>query len=103
MQSSATTGRKRTDGFVYLITHPDKEGLVKIGRSVRPQTRLDQANVWCERKRWTMNAAMAFPDAAQAEHAMHVAFADRRLEGEWFQVRLDVAERALMALHMGGS
>ena len=86
-------------GFVYVITHPDKPSLCKIGHSINPYDRLSSANIWCERKAWELTACFYFPDRKAAEDEVHEHFKDRQLEGEWFQLLPHDAVTFLHTIH----
>ena len=80
--SRANDVRKPSPGYVYLFR--DKEGLYKIGRSKNPQQRakdISQPNFPID-----VICILKTNDAAMLECNMHELFAEKRVEGEWFEL-----------------
>ena len=69
------------NGFVYLF---DAGDLVKIGKSIDPKTRMVSVEREAERK---ILRHFIPPDCSnydEIERLMHQKFAERRVDGEWF-------------------
>lgn len=69
------------DGFVYFIASAN--GRVKIGRSKRPEERLNDLQTGSS-VRLEMIAAIPSTNSAKTERQLHELFADRHADGEWF-------------------
>jgi hypothetical protein len=68
-----------TRGYVYAVQRPD--GLVKIGWTTDPDTRLEALGFT---HRWLYEVAV-FPGTRADEAELHRRWADQREEGEWFR------------------
>lgn len=100
--TSDLTGRKRTNasGYVYLLSHPTEEGVVKIGSSKNPKKRLQEFNILHPKRSYDFHGLYFFRRGYhEAEYVMHQLLVDFRLQGEWFQVDPDKASAILKRLH----
>jgi Meiotically up-regulated gene 113 len=66
------------ESVVYYLTHADRPGLVKIGRTTRLNGRINQLGG----KKVTVIATE--PGGPELERERHRQFAAMRAEGEWF-------------------
>ena len=77
-------------GYVYLIKAPN--GHYKIGIAKNPETRLAELQT-AHSGRLMLECAIPSSDPRQAEHALHVKYADKRTTGVWFALmESDVAD-----------
>ncbi len=90
--------------YVYMIGHERKDGMlggpVKIGVSDDPAKRLKQMQTSSPQK-LAILAVIAMPmrkAAFMLEAVLHAYFADKRMQGEWFDVCAFEAGGALAAL-----
>ncbi len=89
--------KAKRDGFVYVIVHPDFEGVCKIGRTRDPNRRLASANTWCPYNKFELHAAVYSEDAIELEKLVHEALKvrDREEVGEWFYINRWHAENLI--------
>jgi len=81
---------------LYVIGEGGGCGIVKIGRSVSPATRLGGVQTGNPRK---VQLLLVVPEAGQHEDAVHRKFSSHRLGGEWFDLSgHDPVERVQHAL-----
>ncbi len=69
--------------YVYFAQAGDERGPIKIGHSADVERRLESLRTG-NHLSLMLVGAVAHERAADLERALHVAFADLRLEGEWF-------------------
>lgn len=72
----------RTSGFVYVLRSPYG---YKIGKTIHLKTRLQMFGVKLPFPNSVEHCAW-FEDYSSAERQFHAQFADKRLEGEWFNL-----------------
>lgn len=73
--------KRREKGFVYLL--PDETGTYKIGCTADPESRAKSYRT----HRSTpveFTCLIASPDMKDLEKQLHIQFADKRVNGEWF-------------------
>jgi hypothetical protein len=81
-------------GYIYLGTD-FAGGLVKIGRTNNPLRRVQEIR--------NMNPTFHMPLILKSdnmeveERYLHIAFKDKRIEGEWFELSADDVARILIA------
>lgn len=82
-RTDANKRRKRTPGFVYFIK--SDSGLVKIGRTTNFEKRMKTFGV---KLPFLVNVEHVFEttDIVNVEKKFHEVFADRRVDGEWFDL-----------------
>jgi len=71
------------NGSVYII---EINGLVKIGRSQNPSSRIKNIATACGRKIEKTYISPACSNYCEIESSMHSIYKDRRKGGEWFDV-----------------
>ena len=76
--------QKRTEGFVYILTHPAWPGYVKIGRACDPEQRLASYQTGCPMRAYRMFEAVYFGNCQFAEAELHARLHNARVHGEWF-------------------
>ena len=74
--------RTARPGYIYLL-HADTQSCYKIGMTTNLQRRM--ANILLPFP-ITMVHSIAVPDMVWAERHLHTRFADKRLNGEWFNL-----------------
>lgn len=89
-------GQTPIEGYVYLMTHTDYPGLVKVGCAVDVARRLRDANTWCPWGGYECVFALHTTDRAGLERATHLALSGCRVAGEWFRVPAGRAKRILL-------
>ncbi|HGH5398650.1 TPA: GIY-YIG nuclease family protein [Raoultella planticola] len=84
-------------GYVYIVEDVQR-GLVKIGKSVNPHSRIsDVINIsGITRIRQFISHRIA--GYSQIEHQMHVIFDERRVRGEWFRCDFDEVKSTLVSI-----
>jgi hypothetical protein len=84
---SASNARKvRTDGFVYIISHPRLPG-VKIGRAFDPTSRLNNYQTGCPNRAYKLDYVSPYvQDCPTLERSIHDVLEADRMSGEWFNV-----------------
>jgi hypothetical protein len=88
--SSAKTGPRRTDGWVYGIVNPAWPGRLKVGRAVNLSRRLHSYNTGAPDRDYSIGASLRFRDAHLAEAAIHERLAGLRIKNtEWFWLHPD--------------
>ena len=82
-------------GHVYVIEH---DGKIKIGKTQSPNTRI--GGLETQGGFSTSNRFVSFlhEGYGQTETLMHMAFGDKRMIGEWFEVSFDEAVALLNAI-----
>lgn len=75
--------RSDGSGFIYLICAERRRGY-KIGKSIDMQSRFRPLAF--EFGKITLIVALEVRDARIAERQMHARYADKRLDGEWFDL-----------------
>lgn len=78
--------------LIYVIRH--EHGFVKIGKSNEPRQRLKSLQTACPYDLEIFTAITAIGDWHVIEQAIHDAYAEYRVGGEWF----DLPEREVVAL-----
>lgn len=83
-------------GYVYVISNPSLEGMVKIGvtKRIDPQVRIDELSSASVPFRFGVHSFIFSEDAFALENALHKAFNDKRvnkanLRKEFFNVSLE--------------
>lgn len=81
-----STVRRKKKGYVYAVQ--DESGMIKIGRSINPETRIN-----CIRTQSGKNISQVYisPSCTNyeaKERALHKKFAQYRQSGEWFNVAM---------------
>ncbi len=84
--SSKKASAKIRTGYVYATKSAAFPGLIKIGRTSNMKNRLIQLNTACAPKPHSVVALAPSLHCARDEKAAHKFFAERRREGEFFQV-----------------
>ena len=81
-----------SDGYIYVIKHPNLRGL-KIGYSRKGGVyRVRDANCWCPDNAFSVVKEWRFEmDVCRVERLIHRCFIDYQLEGEWFDIAEDEA------------
>lgn len=89
--SAASARKTRTDGFVYIISHPKLTG-VKIGRAFDPLSRLRGYQTGCPQRAYELSYTSPYvADCPELERSVHDVLEADRLEGEWFNVTPEFA------------
>ena len=84
---AASHEAKRTDGVIYVISHPHLHG-VKIGRAFDADSRLNNYQTGCPNREYHLEHVSAYiEDVAAAEHFVHEWLKHARLKGEWFDLQ----------------
>lgn len=78
--------KKRAPGFVYLIR--SETGYYKIGRTVNPENRIRTFSVRLP-FRIEYEHLIKCADQIALEKELHTKFADKRIDGEWFELTPD--------------
>jgi hypothetical protein len=100
--SAANARQVRQDGFVYVIGHPRLLG-VKIGRAFDPESRLRSYQTGCPHREYKLHFVSKYSsDCVALERQVHKALDTRRMDGEWFNVYVEEAIRAINAVQTGG-
>ena len=86
------------DQHLYVIQN--EFGLIKIGRSIDPWTRLRQIR---QTDRCRAELIAVFDGGGEDEEAIHIALDRFRLEGEWFDGSLTAREAVEMMLGIAPS
>jgi hypothetical protein len=81
--SAQVTGQEEFLDHLYVIGEGNTSGIVKIGRSSNPATRLGGVQTGNPRK---VQLLLVIPQAGQHEDALHRKFVSRRIGGEWFDL-----------------
>ena len=90
------TNQGERPDHLYVIGEGNGNGIVKIGRSLNPATRLGGIQTGNPRK---VQLLLVVPEAGQHEDALHQRFSIHRLGGEWFDLSgNDPVERVQHAL-----
>jgi hypothetical protein len=106
--ASAEDARKtRTDGFVYVISHPRLPG-VKVGKAFDADRRLATYQTGCPERAYRLEYVSDYCEDAQAVESLAMnGLADARLEGEWFDITPAAARLKIKAAwkkqHQGAS
>ncbi len=69
---------------VYLLKNED-QGVYKIGRSIRPQSRAEQLRTG-NHSELTVIETYSSPYANEIETALHKTFSSKLIQGEWFRL-----------------
>ncbi len=80
------TTQEESFGHLYVIGEGDGSGIVKIGRSRNPASRLGEIQVGNPRR---VQILLVIPEAGRHENALHGKFSSRHLGGEWFDLGED--------------
>lgn len=81
------------------MVHPAFPGLVKIGSAVDCNKRVAQFNTGCPYRSFQMLLHVRSNNRLNAERLVHAMLEEHRLPGgEWFNVDVDTAERALFEI-----
>ena len=92
---------KDLDGFVYVVTSPKWPGLVKVGKSRDPISRVGSANTWSPERCYVLEEYDFFQDYHAAERVVHQELAYCRVTGtEWFRIPTLQALSVLASIHM---
>lgn len=67
--------------YVYFLRRIDKTGPVKIGCSVKPETRLNEFSAWSP---YPLEIAASVPGSFELEDNLHDCFFDLHSHYEWF-------------------
>ena len=91
--NSAGTLNNESVGYVYLIEHVNSRGLVKIGKTVRPDDRAKQLGG----EDLTIHCRVLVADHHKFEKELHDFYAESRLtrESEWFDLTSDEREQCI--------
>ena len=89
LKSRPVSKPKKDDGFVYLI---ECDGLVKIGVSYDPYTRLKELSTGSSAP---LRLLGYVPGGFKREKELHRMFAARRANGEWFYLSNEDVEGVL--------
>jgi hypothetical protein len=79
------------DGFVYVITHPDKRGWVSVGQSSDPVRRLTSYQRACPHRRFKLTHYAYFTDRRKAEREVHrkLRKAGLKMKREWVEAPVE--------------
>lgn len=91
-RSSRTTAKS---GWVYIVTNPTFPGWVKIGSAMDTEERLRSYQTYTPDQLYVLADRVFSKDRRSLEFAVHEALAPHRGNGEWFQVELGVAMKAI--------
>lgn len=85
-------------GFVYLITHPNFPGWIKIGSTTNLARRLGSYNTGDPLRRYRLEFAADTLDRRHAEWLAHEELRRRGYDkqGEWFDVGIAMASRVVL-------
>jgi hypothetical protein len=80
-------------GYVYVLTHPLFDGLVKIGKARDPFKRLDTYQTGDPLRRYKLHGYVYFPRSLRAEKRIHRILAKYCISenSEWFEMDVDEA------------
>ena len=80
---SHTNESDRGPGYVYLVRHPNSNGLHKIGRTTKPESRMSQLGG----EDLEIVAIVSCADANEVETGLHRKYKQKRLpQSEWFNL-----------------
>lgn len=91
--------KKSTEGFVYVISHPNFPSYVKIGRACDPIARLANYQTGCPMRAYKLEGATFFTNCHHTERKAHDVLDSCRMNGEWFCI---TAEEALKTINQLG-
>ncbi|EBU3468633.1 GIY-YIG nuclease family protein [Salmonella enterica subsp. enterica serovar Tennessee] len=84
-------------GYVYLIEDMERKGLVKIGKTRNPKTRLSSIRRTGGIAYGRTFVSNRIADSGALELRLHNLFDDRRVHGEWFRVDFETAKETLLS------
>lgn len=84
-------------GYVYLIEDMERKGLVKIGKTRNPKTRLSFIRRTGGIAYGRTFVSNRIADCGELELRLHNLFDDRRVHGEWFRVDFETAKETLLS------
>ena len=83
---SETNESLKGPGYVYLIKHHNSNGLHKIGRTIKPDNRMNQLGG----EDLDVIALVLCTDANEVERELHRQYSSKRLpQSEWFNLSID--------------
>lgn len=72
------------ESFIYILTDKQFKNHYKIGRTIEPERRLSECNVYSPYKSFNLISWTFSSNAIEDEKFFHEKFIEDRLEGEWF-------------------
>lgn len=91
-------GRKRfKEGFVYLMQDTRNPEYIKVGKSIEPVRRLEEANCFSPLKSFKLIRWFFCEDAFRIESLVHRTFKNRNSSGEWFRVDSKLLEDLILS------
>jgi len=86
---------QKYDGFLYTLIHPLWPE-VKIGFTYNPPSRLGNFNTCCPRRLFSMPyISIYLKNAKLAEDVVHAILKEHRVDGEWFNVSIEIAIKTI--------
>jgi hypothetical protein len=82
--------KKPTEGYVYVISHPEIRGL-KIGETSDPESRLAQYQMYHSNPAFRFEGLFFFGDRQVAEKEIHRLLREKNISGEWFDLTVEEA------------
>jgi hypothetical protein len=78
-------------GYVYVMSNPVWQDMIKIGKCQLPEERLSGYQTSDPHRAFMMHHTAAVSDRRLVEKAVHLHFADECFGGEWFRLSPDTA------------
>lgn len=85
------------EGFVYVMQDAAQPKFLKVGKSIEPNRRLDEANCFSPLNTFSILRWYYSEDAYTLEKLVHKNFANSRLTGEWFDLSIDTLDNFIKA------
>ena len=87
----------KTNGFVYVMRDTRQPGVVKIGKSRDPFTRLSAGRTFCcPRDSLELVSAHYSNNYHELERRVHAYLSSNRVDGEWFKATRALAIKAVL-------
>lgn len=93
----AVLSSSKTKGYVYIL---ETDGCTKIGKSVNPEKRIETIRTTSGRHIKRVAFSEPCNNYSKIENEMHKLFKDKRIVGEWFDIKFDDAVKALKSFEL---
>lgn len=90
------TGIRSKEGFVYIMLDTRNPRFIKIGKSIEPQRRLEEANCFSPERTFVISRWFFCEDAYYIENLVHKTFKQYNSSGEWFNISIEPVEQLIM-------
>ncbi|AKN44348.1 hypothetical protein BI021_gp009 [Salmonella phage NR01] len=83
------------EGFVYIMQDSKCPEFIKVGKSIEPARRLEEANCFSPEKSFRILRWFFCEDAYSVENLVHRTFKDYNTTGEWFKLNPSLVEELI--------